>query len=180
MNKKGKALIGILVVLLVALIVWAVRTVPAPPASPGQPQTMMKYDGNTIKEEKDGRVIWELSAEQIDMDTKTQDASLTNIKGTFYQEDGRSVELTAPHAVYEHQSHDIKMDGGVEMKSSDGATMTSREMNWEAAKSILAAVGDVKMARESDHLKASGERIESTDGFEKFKISSKAHIEKGN
>ena len=32
MNKKGKALIGILVVLLVALIVWAVRTVPAPPA----------------------------------------------------------------------------------------------------------------------------------------------------
>ena len=83
MNKKGKALIGILVVLLVALIVWAVRTVPAPPASPGQPQTMMKYDGNTIKEEKDGRVIWELSAEQIDMDTKTQDASLTNIKVPF-------------------------------------------------------------------------------------------------
>ena len=66
------------------------------------------------------------------------------------------------------------------MKGSDGATMTSREMSWEAAKSILAAVGDVKMARESDHLKASGERIESTDGFEKFKISGKAHIEKGN
>ena len=50
MSKKGKALIGVLVVLLASLVVWAVRTVPTPPADPGKPQTVMKYDGNTIKE----------------------------------------------------------------------------------------------------------------------------------
>lgn len=180
MSKKGKALIGVLVVLLASLVVWAVRTVPTPPADPGKPQTVMKYDGNTIKEEKDGKVIWELSAEQIDMDTQTQDAVLTNIQGTFYKEDGKTVGLKAPHATYEHKSRNIKMDGGVDMKTSDGATLTSKEMTWEAAKSMLAATGDVKMDRESDHMKAAGDRIESTDAFEKIKIIGKAHIEKGN
>ena len=114
------------------------------------------------------------------MDTQSQDAVLTNINATFYHEDGKSVGLTAPHATYEHKSRDIKMDGGIDMETSDGATLTSKEMTWEAAKSMLAATGDVKITRESDHMKASGDRIESTDAFQKFKVIGKAHIEKGN
>jgi lipopolysaccharide export system protein LptC len=44
---------------------------------------------------------------------------------------------------------------------------------------MLAMKGDAKIEYEKEHIKASGDRIESTNGFTKFKAIGKAHLEKG-
>ncbi len=179
MNTKGKILAGIGAVLLLALIVWAIRTTPeAPSATEGPAQKVMKYDGNSISAEKNGRTIWKLSAESMEMDTDTQDASFTNAQVIFYAEDGRTVEMTAPHGTYEAKSRNMKIDGGVKIETSDGASLSSQELDWSDAESLLAAVGDAKVQK--DDMQGTGDRIESTDGFSKIKIKGKAHIVKGS
>ena len=180
MNTKGKIIIGIVVLLLFSLLVWAVRTVPAPPAQQEQPerQHVMKYENNTLSEERDGKKIWELTAESMDIDTDTQNATLNNLTGTFYEDDGKEVHIEAPHGFYEPQSKNVKLDGGIKVETTDGASLVSDELEWEAESSILKANGDAKVSRED--MKASGDSIESGDGFSKFKITGHAHIEKGN
>lgn len=181
MNKKVKAAIAISVIILVCLIVWAVRSVPQPPDSESvQVNTVMKYDGNTIREEKDGKVIWELTADDISVDKNTQNAEMTNIKARYYGEDGKEVGLTAPHGLYENGNRNIKLDGGVKAETTDGAKLSSKELIWDAKASKMIAKGEAKIERESEHMKAQGNEIESTNSFQHFKVKGKAHIEKGN
>ena len=185
MSTKGKILTGIGAVLLLALIVWAVRSVPdVPNEGTTEPTKVMKYSDNTISAEKNGRTIWKLSAEYMEMETDTQNASFTNASATFYQEDGRTAVLTAPHGYYDAQSKNLKIDGGVNIKTSDGAELTCNELDWTDADGMLAAVGEAKVVKEADALLGTGERIESTDGFNKFKIKGsdkqKAHLAKGS
>lgn len=181
MNKKVKAIIGVVLIILVCLIVWAVRSVPQKPDDESvQVNTVMKYDGNTIREEKDGKVIWELTADEITMDNNTQNAEMKNIRAHYFGDDGKEVKLTAPHGLYENGNRNIKLDGGVKGTTNDGAELVSKELLWDAKGSKMVATGDVSIARESEHMKAKGDKIESSNSFQKFKITGKAHIEKGN
>ncbi len=181
MSKQVKAIIAISIIILVCLIVWAVRSVPQPPDTDSvQVNTVMKYDGNTIREEKNGKVIWELTADDISVDKDTQNAEMTNIKAKYYSEDGQEVGITAPHGRYENGSRNIKLDGGVKGETNDGAKLTSKELIWNAKASKLIAKGDAKIERESEHMKARGNTIESSNSFQRFKVKGKAHIEKGN
>ena len=149
MTKTHKILIGIVVAALAALCYWTVHTVPQPAddASPLE-KRVMTYNGNTITEEKDGRKLWELTAESMEVDIDTQDASITNMDAKFYTE--------------------------------DGAHLRADRLEWKAKENQLALIGNAELQRDSDAVKAKGDRIESLDGFNKFKIIGHAHLEKGN
>ncbi|MCR5757063.1 MAG: LPS export ABC transporter periplasmic protein LptC [Selenomonas sp.] len=180
MDKKRKFLLGVGIVLFAALVVWAVTTVPEPPAAPDKPAQsgkIMSYDGNEISEEKNGRKIWDLTAEHIEVDVDTRDVALENLSGHFYAEDGRIVEVKADKGKYAEATKDIVITGNVSVKNSDGAQLTSDELRWEAQKERLAAVGSARAVKED--MLATGDRIESTDGFNKIKITGKAHLAKG-
>ncbi|WP_026759476.1 LPS export ABC transporter periplasmic protein LptC [Selenomonas ruminantium] len=179
MDKKRKLWLGAGLAVFIAAIVWAVVTVPDTPSPDADPNSgrFMSYDGNVLSEEKNGRKIWDLTAEHIDVDVKTRDAKLEKLKGHFYAEDGRVVEVTADKGTYEDKTKNIVIAGNVDVKNSDGARLTSDELRWEAAKQLLAAVGSAKVTKED--MLATGERIESSDGFNKVKVIGKAHLAKG-
>ena len=180
MNNKQTWIIGLFVVLLAAGIVWAVSTVPAPPAAqPEQPDNkIMKYTGgNTLSESQNGRKIWELTTESMDVNVETQDTECTNIQGKFYQENGDVVEIAAPHGVYEAKTKNLRLDGGVDGKTSKDATLKSEKLTWDAATNTLIAEGDAKITQ--GDMEASGDQLESSDGFTVFKASGHAHITKG-
>ncbi len=180
MSKQAKIAAAVGAILFVCLVVWAVRTVPEPPpkdtGTQEQPH-VMSYDNNTISEERDGVKIWELTADHIDVDIQTQNATMTNLKGTFYEEDGRTVAVEAPQAAYDAGTKDIAITGGVKIATSDGAAVDCGELKWTSADGKLAATGSPVITK--DDVLASGERIESTDGFNKVKVIGKAHFEKG-
>ena len=91
MTRNKKILLGIVLVLLAAMCVWTVQSVPdrikdAPPLE----KRVMTYNGNTIVEEKDGRKLWELTAESMEVDIDTQDAVITNLDAKFDCHDGKT------------------------------------------------------------------------------------------
>lgn len=179
MNGKQKTLVALGILFFACVVIWAVRTVPEMPkidhSDDDQPR-IMSYDNNTISEEKDGVKIWDLTADHIDVDIDSRNAELTGLTGHFYQKDGRSAEVKADHGSYDNETKDIKIDGNVQITTSDGAELTSDELLWTAEQGMLSAIGQAKVS--NDTIRAWGERIDSTDGFNKIKISGKAHIEK--
>ena len=179
MNKKAKALIGAGVLLLAALIVWTVRTIPDPPLAHEEKDTprVMRYDGNVLSEQKDGRVLWDLTADHIEVDIDTQNAQLKDLTAHFYQEDGRTAEVKAQEGAYDAATHDIEVKGEVTVTTSDGAQLTSDKLVWKAAEEKLSAIGNAYAQRDDMH--ATGDCIESTDGFHRMRIIGKAHLARG-
>jgi len=179
MKNRAKLLLGAFVILIIGLIYWAVRTTPTGPltdeATPDS--RMMQYSGNTISEEKNGVKIWEMTAEEILVDTQTQDLTLKNLSGKFYQTNGTVVSIKAPAGFYQVKDKNIKMDGGVKVESSDGAKFDAQKLLWQSAGQTLTGEENVKITK--DDMAASADKIESADGLANVKLSGHAHITKG-
>ena len=178
MNKQ-KILIGLALLLFVCVVVWAVRTVPqAPPAQPLETESKtMTYDNDTIKEEKNGKPVWELTSETMTMDADTKDVTMENLTGKFYDEEGRVVTLTAKQGHYDAKSKDITIEEDVDVKTTDGAALACDKLLWSAADAKLTADGHAYIKHED--MEATADKIESTNAFHHFKAIGHAHIVKG-
>ena len=176
---QRKKIYGGAAVFLLGLIIWAIVTVPEPPASPdGQSgPRIMSYENNTLSEERDGRIVWTLTAKRVNVDIDTNETSMEGIQGTFYSADGRTLALQADEGHLDSATRDVVLTGTIEATTSDGASLRAKELKWTAAEGVLAAEGDAEIVR--DDLRATGDRITSTDEFQQFTITGNAKLEKG-
>ena len=166
-------------VLLAGLIVWAVTSVPEIPQQTDEPTgpRIMSYMDNTLHEERDGHTVWQMTAEQMNVDIDTNDTGMVKIDGTFYSDDGRTLTLKADEGRMDSKTRDIVLTGTIEATTSDGAHLRAKEVKWTAAEGKLSAEGDAEFVR--DDIRATGDRIVSTDNFQQVSVIGNAHIEKG-
>ena len=177
MINRARLLTGAAVVASAALVVWAVSTVPeAPQVVPEPERKVMSYEGNTLSEEKNGRKLWDLTSENIEVDVDTQDMKLTGITGHFYAEDGKTAELKAKSGVYNGRSKDVKLNDDIIITYSDGAVLTGKEMEWKNEAELLIVSGDVKATKGDALLTA--DKLEASESFNKIKAMGHAHIER--
>ena len=179
MEKKYKILIGVLIIFFICLVTWVIRTTPkAPPVQERiDPPTVMEYEGNVISEEKNGVKVWELTADRIVMDSTTQMAEIENVKGKFFQEDGKVLEITGKSGSYNQQTKDVHVEGEVVVIDGDGAKLTSENLDWKGSEEKITATKDVKIFRED--IRAYGDEASSTDGFRHFFMKGNVRILKG-
>ena len=135
------------------------------------------YSGNTIVEEKDGKKVWELTANTIEIEPTTKNTILKKVKGVFYQNNGEIITLTAPEAVYDVNNRDITIKGLVQVVSNNGATMQGDVFKWQAKESKLVGDGNIILKKEDTVL--TGNHIEATAGLTKVKVQGNAKIIKG-
>ena len=176
---QSKWLYGGGAVLLTGLVIWAVTTVPEIPQQTDTPSgpRVMSYVDNSLSEERDGRTIWKMTAEKVNVDIDTNDTSMLKIDGTFYTEDGRTLTLHAEEGRMDGKTRNVVLTGTIEATTSDGASLRAKQITWTAEEGSLSAEGDAELIR--DDIRATGDRIVSTDGFQQFSIIGNAHIEKG-
>ncbi|MBR0290456.1 MAG: LPS export ABC transporter periplasmic protein LptC [Selenomonadaceae bacterium] len=149
MSTRGKILSAVAVIFFVCLVVWVVRTTPKdpPPMEKIEPPTVMEYEGNTITEEKDGKIIWELTCDKMRVDSITQDMELTNVKGKYYDEE-TIWELTAKRGIYDRTENIIFVEGDVIIKNNEGTELNSEELSWHTEEEMISATGNVSVTKE--------------------------------
>ena len=128
-------------------------------------------------EEKDGKKVWELTANTIEIAPTTKNTILKEVKGVFYQNNGEIITLTAPEAVYDVNNRDITIKGLVQVVSNNGATMQGDVFKWQAKESKLVGDGNIILKKEDTVL--TGNHIEATAGLTKVKVQGNAKIIKG-
>lgn len=182
MNKQRKYLASIaVVVLVVGFVYWlfAEEASHIPPATVTEENAAppLSYIGNSIQEEKNGKKIWELNAEFIEVDQKTKNMLMKNIKGTFYQADNKTVTIEAPRAIYDVTNKNVMLSDGVQATSSDGAVLNADEVIFDRDKEIFNGNGHVKLTRGDTIM--TGDKLEAFEAFSKFRVTGNAHILKG-
>lgn len=177
-NKNKIAIYGFIIV-VIAVCAWAVITKPAPQkktADVNQDQTM-DYTGNTITEEKNGKKIWEVTAESITMDQSTKKADMKNITGKYYADNGQVITLNSAHGTYDDATKDIVLDSGVHVERDDGLIFDAQKVTWSDANQSFTGEGGVNIKK--GDMTGSGDKVESSNAFTQFKLSGNAHIVKG-
>ena len=184
MSTREKILAATIVIFFVCLVTWVVRTTPPtpPPMEKIEPPTVMEYEGNTIIEEKDGQIVWELTCEKLRVDTFTQNIELDNVSAKFHQrdketEEEKTWELTAAKGVYYQVNKVIHVEGDVKVTNGDGAELTSDILDWFADQEMLIANGNVKISK--DDMRAFGDMAYSQTALSKFGLMGNAKILKG-
>ena len=86
-NKKLIAIVAAIVLALIGLIVYIMKDSGDVGSTPNQNGQLVNFQGADLQEEKDGKLVWALSAEKIEYDPRTKAIVLTNLKGLFYQDD---------------------------------------------------------------------------------------------
>ncbi|MEG6585066.1 LPS export ABC transporter periplasmic protein LptC [Dendrosporobacter sp. 1207_IL3150] len=181
MNKKSYALIACIVLVLAFGVYYLFRDESPKELQQQQvknEQTVnMTYSGNSIIEEQDGKRLWELSAETIEVDPKSKQAIIKNLRGVFYQDNGGKMEINAAQAVLDTKTRDIIMNGQVKAVSADGATFTAPTARWAGNDRRFYGSGGITMTR--DDTVIIGDRIESDANMQKIKVEGNARIRKG-
>lgn len=153
-----------------------------PPKQPeavetGAPQKIgLSFSGNTITEEKNGRKVFELSAETIEMNPDTKDIILKTLTAVFYSEDGKTVTLTGLEGLLNGQSHSLTIQGEVTAQSSDGAILQAGKIRYEPQEEKFYGENGVIVERPDARL--TGDRLESDKDLTQLKIAGRAHIVK--
>ena len=150
MSTREKLLAAVVIIFFVCVVVWAVRTTPSapPPIEKVEPPKVMEYEGNTIVEEKDGQIIWELSCSKIKIDSITQIADLDDVTWKFYQRDKDPVQiwlLKSAKGIYYPSEKLIHVEGEVSVTNSDEDELLSDNLDWHFEKNLLIASGNVKV-----------------------------------
>jgi LPS export ABC transporter protein LptC len=151
--------------------------VPVQTEEKSEPDSGLTYIGNNIVEERDGRRLWELNSELIEIDPDTNNARLKNIKGIFYKDNGEKILMTAPQGFINSKSQDVDMVGEIKAIDSDGATFTAHKVHWAGVERRFYGSEGIVFTR--DDTVITGDKIESDANMEKITVQGNARVVKG-
>ncbi len=150
---------------------WQGRGRVAPPGAPGPPEALapapqpapqgasqpapprsdrfMQIEGTTLSAaDPAGRRLWELRARSLEVDSAKQRVVLTAMSGQFYARGGAAqLAFSAPRAVFQMQSRDVDMSGGVVGRAPDGRVLRASRVRWNAARRSIEARGHVVLTQ---------------------------------
>lgn len=174
---RKKIAIYLFALFIIGVLYWAYASRPNVEEYAKQ-KSVMTYSSNTIKEEVDGKLIWECYAETTTVDQDSQIMTMENIKGTFYRDDGNKINITADKGMYDQKKKDMMLEDNIHAKSTDDMTFDTDKITWNGEQKILICEGNVKITKPG--LQATSDRAESKDAFQSFKLIGNAHIIRGD
>jgi len=181
-NKNMSLIIAFTVVILAGGLYYFLRE--EPPATPKPVTTTaedqngdMSFSGSSLTEDQGGKRLWELSAGKITINQTTKIVRLYDVKGTFYQEDGTKVDVTAQEGVMDPAAKMINLEGNVRAVSSAGAVFTAPKTRWDGLQHRFFGTGGITFTR--NDVVITGDSVESDGALEKVKVQGQARALKG-
>ena len=116
---------------------------PTPTARGGQiPPVEAEQTTITTADDK-GRKQWEIHADVVVIDSASNTAQLTKVRGIYFQKGELAVTFTAPRGVFYIQTRNVALVDGVHAAATSGRTIDARQVTWRMKTQLIEAVGAV-------------------------------------
>jgi len=181
--KKGLFILAACTLVVIAAgLYYFVKDEPenaGPPVEQPPSNTMANliFSGSSLAEERNGKKVWELFAEKIEVDANKKQVALQNIKGSFYDEKGGHVEMIARTGLVDTETRNVTLEGGVRGVSSDGAVFLAQVVRWTNQDGRILGSGGIKLTK--DDTVITGDNLESDAKMDKVKVLGNARAIKG-
>lgn len=183
MKKTTYLAIACVVLLLAGGLYYFVKDEPLPPPAPpaqetkSDPAANLIFAGSSIIEEQNGKRLWEISAESIEVDPATKEVNIKNLKGKIYQETGGKVEIVANQATMDTKTRNMVMNGNIKAINDEGASFTAPEVRYVSQDRKFYGAGGIAWTRGDTTIL--GDRMESDAKLEKVIVQGNARVLKG-
>ena len=174
-NKKLIAIVAAIVLALIGLIVYIMKDSSDVGTTQNQNGQLVNFQGADLQEEKDGKLVWALSAEKIEYDPRTKAIVLTNLKGLFYQDDVTTT-ITAPHAVLTGDRKSLYIDQGVTATNTDGAEFKTDALHFDNKTKTLTSKS--AFTYNGKDITLTGDKLEGNMSLKKIKAIGNAKLTK--
>lgn len=167
--KKYKYIILALISMLL-LMYWLIEggdSSDKPLTSIKQPNTII--NDAQLFENKDGKPVWEMKAKKIEIESDTNINKMTDVKGTFFREDGTKIDAESKGGVYDPASKEITLTGDVLVVYSEGWVLKSQKLNWNPSTNMITASD--KASFDKGDVYAEGDKMETNKEATKIKIT---------
>lgn len=157
MKKHKKSIIGVVLMVLITLGVYILFKGDGNSVFTGDDTTQaMEFNDINLNEEKDGKVIWNLKARHVKMESDRNTAYLTDIEG-FFAEDGNELSIKAKKGIIKRAEQTVNLEGDIEGKTKDGLIFYAKNLTYDGKKQVLST--DCSFTAEKDG------RILTADSF---------------
>ena len=163
MKKHKKLIIGVVLMVLITLGVYILFKGDGNSIFIGDDTTQaVEFNDINLNEEKDGKVIWNLRARHVRMESDRNTVYLTDIEGFFAE---------AKKGVIKRAEQTVNLEGDIEGKTKDGLILYAKNLTYDGKKQVLST--DCSFTAEKDG------RILTADSFTADRVLEKI-IAKGH
>lgn len=172
MNKK---IIGFVLVFVALCAVWFYHE-PAPKESATKPAILPSINNAELKEDKDGKRIWELNIDTVTMNPQEQVNILKGVKGRFYRDNGDIINVQSDGGEIDLKTKNVKLTGNVNVESTTKEKLTTDELIWSNSDEQVTAIGQAVLTRPDVIAKA--DKMITDKQFAKSKLIGNASVVK--
>jgi LPS export ABC transporter protein LptC len=177
-EKRTWLVIAGAVLLMAAVIGWLLSSKPTAGTVKEVKETNPhQVTGSTIEETKNGRKVWSLTVDSMLYDRKAQINHMKGIKGTFYDEDGTSMTVTADEGDVNAQTRDVILTKNPKGTTSTNGTVTADKITWKNKEQTVVAEGNARITK--DDVVALAEKATFNVPMEHAALEGNASVQKG-
>lgn len=178
-NRKTIGMILAGLCIMGGIIFWLMQGKGKIPKPRTQAQEVAPHEilNSTIEETKNGKKVWELTAASMIYDKDRDVDVVKGIKGTFYQEDGTSMTVTADEGEVFLKTKKVVLTKNPKGVTSDNATLDAKTVIWDNDKQHVIGEGNVVITK--DDVIAKAEKAIMDVAINYAKLDKKAMVQKG-
>jgi LPS export ABC transporter protein LptC len=121
---------------------------PAPERSGAPDFPFLQIEGTNLSgADPQGRRIWDVKAQTLEVDRDRRRLVMTAVTGQFYAAGRPALAFRAPQAALDVSTRDVELTGGVLVQTTDGRTLRAARLRYTASDGILTASGDVRLVQ---------------------------------
>lgn len=174
-NKKTIAIIIAILAIIIGMGIYIYEDNQDDSSKDQLSGTHITFTGSDIREEKNGQIVWSLTADSIELDPKTKEINMKNLKGYFNQ-NGVRTDITAPEAHMTSDHKSMEMTGGIHAQNSDGATFDTDALHFDNDKKELSSKGAFTYV--SKDATITGDKVVADTAIQKISVEGNAKLKK--
>lgn len=180
-NRTTAGLIVAALFLIVAGLYYFLRDTPEPPVvsevdKPAATGDELQYLGTGISETKDGKIQWELNADQIQAGADKKNVTLIGLRAKIYETGGQGdIQLTADQGHMDAIDKVLTLHGDIKAISSKGAEFAGNVMKWFMQERRFTSEGNIHF--QQNDITIMGDNLEADQNLNTIRVTGNARAE---
>ena len=177
--KQNKAKIaGAVAVLAFIVLLFVLLREPTPQEQQIKTDNLIEFEGSELAENKDGKLVWRLTAEKIMIDPNTEEMYFINPKALLVNEDGTEMTITSNMGVVDRKKRTVEIKPPVKATTNRNDTLQTDGSVYYNMNTHIVKGGKVVIDR-YDNTSLRGDSFETTTNLDKVTLTGHAQVTKG-
>jgi LPS export ABC transporter protein LptC len=179
-NRTTAGIITAAILLVGSGLYYFFRPAPEPPPVPVVENTSagdeIQYLGTGLSETKDGKLRWELNADQIQAGTDKKIVTLLGLRAKIYESAGQgNIQLTANEGRMEVENKVVTLQGNIKAVSEKGAELAGNMIKWFIKERRFTGEGNIQYFQKD--VTVMGDNLEADLNLNVIRVTGNARAE---